>query len=203
MEFETRAIHEGQEPDPATGAIITPIYQTSTFVQDAVGEHKGFDYARVNNPTRSALQACLASLESAEFGVAFSSGLGAVTTLMHLLSPGDRVVLIADVYGGVYRMTSQVYEPKGYVFDYLPAEAFANLGEHLDDNTRIVWIESPSNPMLNVVDIHAVAEATHKAGALLVVDNTFATPYLKRPLELGADVVVHSTTKYLGGHSDV
>jgi cystathionine gamma-synthase len=203
MDFETRAIHVGQEPDPATGAIITPIYQTSTFVQDAVGEHKGYDYARVANPTRTALQTALASLESAEHGIAFSSGLGAVTTLMHLLSPGDRVVLIADVYGGVYRMTSQVYEPKGYRFDYLPAEEFANLGPHLDGTTRLVWIESPSNPLLNVVDIAAAAQAAHAAGALLVVDNTFATPYLQRPLELGADVVVHSTTKYLGGHSDV
>ena len=203
MDFETRAIHDGQEPDPATGAIITPIYQTSTFVQDAVGEHKGYDYARVNNPTRTALQHCLASLESAEHGIAFSSGLGAVTTLMHLVDPGQRVLLIADVYGGVYRMTSQVYEPKGYVFDYLPAPDFANLGDHLDDNTRIVWIETPSNPLLNIVDIQAAADAAHAAGALLVVDNTFATPYLQRPLELGADVVVHSTTKYLGGHSDV
>jgi cystathionine gamma-synthase len=203
MDFETRAIHAGQEPDPATGAITTPIYQTSTFVQDAVGEHKGYDYARVANPTRTALQEALASLESAEHGIAFSSGLGAVTTLMHLVSPGDRVVLIADVYGGVYRMTSQVYEPKGYRFDYLPAEEFADLGPHLDETTRIVWIESPSNPLLNVVDIAAAAAAAHAAGALLVVDNTFATPYLQRPLELGADVVVHSTTKYLGGHSDV
>ncbi len=203
MDFETRAIHEGQEPDPATGAIITPIYQTSTYVQDAVGEHKGFDYSRVNNPTRTALQQCLASLESAEHGIAFSSGLGAVTTLMHLVDPGQRVVLIADVYGGVYRMTSQVYEPKGYRFDYLPAADFANLGDHLDDNTRIVWIETPSNPLLNIVDIRAAADAAHEAGALLVVDNTFATPYLQRPLELGADIVVHSTTKYLGGHSDV
>ena len=203
MDFETRAIHEGQEPDPATGAIITPIYQTSTFVQDAVGEHKGFDYSRVNNPTRTALQQCLASLESAEHGIAFSSGLGAVTTLMHLVDPGQRVVLIADVYGGVYRMTSQVYEPKGYRFDYLPAPEFANLGAHLDDSTRMVWIETPSNPLLNVVDIRAAADAAHEAGAILVVDNTFATPYLQRPLELGADVVVHSTTKYLGGHSDV
>ena len=203
MDFETRAIHEGQEPDPATGSIITPIYQTSTFVQDAVGEHKGYDYARVNNPTRTALQRCLASLESAEHGIAFSSGLGATTTLMHLVDPGERVVLIADVYGGVYRMTSQVYEPKGYLFDYVPADEFGNLAEHLDDNTRMVWIESPSNPLLNVVDIQAAADAAHAAGAMLVVDNTFATPYLQRPLELGADVVVHSTTKYLGGHSDV
>ncbi|MDQ5820096.1 MAG: cystathionine gamma-synthase [Actinomycetota bacterium] len=203
MDFETRAIHEGQEPDPATGAVIVPIYQTSTYVQDAVGDHKGYDYSRVANPTRSALQQCLASLENAEHGIAFSSGLGATTTLMHLINPGDRVVLIADVYGGVYRMTSQVYEPKGYVFDYLPAADFAQLGDHLDDRTRIVWVESPSNPMLNIVDIRAAAEAAHKVGALLVVDNTFATPYLQQPLDLGADIVVHSTTKYLGGHSDV
>ena len=202
MDFETRAIHEGQEPDPATGAIITPIYQTSTFVQDAVGEHKGYDYARVANPTRTALQVALASLENADHGIAFSSGLGATTTLMHLVDPGQRVVLIADVYGGVYRMTSQVYEPKGYIFDYVPADEFPNLREHLDDNTRIVWVESPSNPLLNIVDIRAAADAAHEVGAILVVDNTFATPYLQRPLDLGADIVVHSTTKYLGGHSD-
>ena len=203
LDFETRAIHDGQEPDPTTGAITTPIYLTSTYVQDAVGEHKGYDYSRVANPTRTALQQCLASLESAEHGVAFASGLGAVTTIMHLLNPGDRMVLIADVYGGVYRMTSQVYEPKGYVFDYLPAAEFDELASHLDERTRIVWIETPSNPMLNIVDIKKAADAAHAAGAILVVDNTFATPYLQRPLELGADIVVHSTTKYLGGHSDV
>ena len=202
MDFETRAIHDGQEPDPATGAVTVPIYQTSTYVQDAVGVHKGYDYSRVANPTRTALQECLASLESADHGIAFSSGLGATTTLMHLVDPGQRVVLIADVYGGVYRMTSQVYEPKGYQFEYVPADQFPNLREHLDDNTRMVWIESPSNPLLNVVDIRAAADAAHDVGAILVVDNTFATPYLQRPLELGADVVVHSTTKYLGGHSD-
>ena len=203
LDFETRAIHEGQEPDPATGAITTPIYLTSTYVQDAVGEHKGYDYSRVANPTRTALQQCLASLESAEYGLAYSSGLGATTTIMHLLNPGDRVVLIADVYGGVYRMTSQVYEPKGYVFDYLPAADFEDLGSHLDERTRLVWIETPSNPMLSIVDIRKAADAAHAAGAILVVDNTFATPFLQRPLELGADIVVHSTTKYLGGHSDV
>ena len=202
MDFETRAIHDGQEPDPTTGAVTVPIYQTSTYVQDAVGEHKGYDYARVANPTRTALQVALASLENADHGIAFSSGLGATTTLMHLVDPGQRVVLIADVYGGVYRMTSQVYEPKGYIFDYVPADEFGNLREHLDDNTRIVWVESPSNPLLNIVDIRAAAEAAHEVGAILVVDNTFATPYLQRPLDLGADIVVHSTTKYLGGHSD-
>src|ERR1700746_1063232 len=154
MNFETRAIHDGQEPDPAPGAITTPIYQPSTYVQNAVGEHKGYDYSRVANPTRTALQQALASLESADHGVAFSSGLGATTTLMHLVDPGQRVVLIADVYGGVYRMTSQVYEPKGYRFTYVPASEFdEHLGEHLDDDVRIVWVETPSNPMLNVVDI--------------------------------------------------
>src|SRR5438874_7484835 len=202
MDFETRAIHVGKEPDAATGALTTPIYQTSPFVQEPVGKHKRYDYARVANPTRTALQECLASLENAQHGIAFSSGLGATTTLMHLVDPGQRVVLIADVYAGVYRMTSQVYEPKGYLFDYVPAEEFPNLRDHLDDNTRIVWIESPSNPMLNVVDIKAAAAAAHEVGAIVVVDNTFATPFLQQPLDLGADVVVHSTTKYLGGHSD-
>ena len=204
MDFETRAIHDGQEPDPATGSVTVPIYQTSTYVQEAVGEHKGYDYARVSNPTRTALQLCLASLESAEHGLAFSSGLGAVTTIMHLVSPGDRIVAVNDVYGGVYRMFSQVYEPKGYEFTWLPAaEIGGNLAEHLDERTRIVWLETPTNPLLNVIDIRAAAEAAHAAGAMVVVDNTFATPYLQRPLELGADIVVHSTTKYLGGHSDV
>ena len=204
MEFETRAIHVGQEPDPATGAVTTPIYQTSTYVQDAVGVHKGYDYARVANPTRTALQECLASLEGAAHGHAFSSGLGAATTLMHLLSPGDHVVCVNDVYGGIYRMFSQVYEPKGYRFTFLSAQEISSgLGEHLDENTRLVWLESPTNPLLNLVDIRAAAEAAHGVGALVVVDNTFATPYLQQPLSLGADVVLHSTTKYLGGHSDV
>lgn len=204
MEFETRAIHVGQEPDPATGAVTTPIYQTSTYVQEAVGVHKGYDYSRVANPTRTALQECLASLESAKHGHAFSSGLGAVTTLMHLLSPGDRVVSVNDVYGGIYRMFDKVYEPKGYEFTYLSAEEIGtNLADHLDERTRFVWLETPTNPALNVVDIAAAAEVAHAAGATVVVDNTFATPYLQQPLALGADVVVHSTTKYLGGHSDV
>ncbi len=202
--FETRAIHVGQEPDPATGALTTPIYQTSTYAQEAVGVHKGYDYARVANPTRTALQECLASLEGAAHGHAFSAGLGAVTTVMHLLSPGDRVVAVNDVYGGVYRMFSQVYEPKGYRFTYLtPEEISTGLAQHLDERTRIVWLESPTNPLLNIVDIRAAAEAAHTAGALVVVDNTFATPYLQQPLALGADLALHSTTKYLGGHSDV
>jgi cystathionine beta-lyase/cystathionine gamma-synthase len=204
VDFETRAIHEGQEPDPATGALTTPIYQTSTYVQEAVGEHKGYDYSRAGNPTRTALETCLASLEGADHGVAFASGLGAVTTLMHLVSPGDRVVCVNDVYGGVYRMFSQVYELNGYRFTYVSAREIGDgLAAHLDGETRIVWLESPTNPLLNVIDIRAAADAAHAAGALVVVDNTFATPYLQRPLELGADVVVHSTTKYLGGHSDI
>ncbi len=204
MDFETRAIHEGQEPDPATGAVITPIYQTSTYLQDAVGVNKGYDYSRSGNPTRTALETCLASLEGAEHGLAYSSGLGATTTIMHLLGPGDRVVSVNDVYGGVYRMFSQIYEPKGYRFTYVSAEQIAaGLEEHLDGTTRIVWLETPTNPLLNVIDIRKAADAAHAAGALVVVDNTFATPYLQRPLELGADLVLHSTTKYLGGHSDV
>src|ERR671915_1719840 len=204
MDFETRAIHAGQDPDPATGSVTVPIYQTSTYVQEAVGVHKGYDYARVANPTRTALQLCLASLEGAEHGVAFSSGMGAVTTVMHLVSPNERVVCVNDVYGGVYRLFSQVYEPKGYEFEFLSVATInESLADHLDERTRIVWLETPTNPLLNIVDIRAAAEAAHEAGAIVVVDNTFATPYLQQPLELGADVVLHSTTKYLGGHSDV
>jgi cystathionine gamma-synthase len=204
VDFETRAIHEGQEPDPATGSVIVPIYQTSTFAHETVGEHKGYDYSRVANPTRTALQICLASLESAEHGVAFASGMAAVTTVMHLVHPSERIVSINDVYGGVYRLLTQVYEPKGYDVTFLSAEQInEGLAEHLDERTRIVWLETPTNPLLNVVDIKAAAEAAHAAGAIVVVDNTFATPYLQRPLELGADIVLHSTTKYLGGHSDI
>jgi cystathionine beta-lyase/cystathionine gamma-synthase len=204
VDFETRAIHEGQEPDPATGSMTVPIYQTSTFVQDAVGVHKGYDYARVSNPTRTALQLCLASLEGGEHGAAYSSGMGAVTTLMHLVQPSDRVVCVNDVYGGVYRLFTQIYERKGYDFEFVGADTInESLREHLDERTRIVWLESPTNPLLNIIDLRAAVEAAHDAGAMVVVDNTFATPYLQRPLELGADVVLHSTTKYLGGHSDV
>jgi cystathionine beta-lyase/cystathionine gamma-synthase len=204
VDFETRAIHVGQEPDPATGAVIVPIYQTSTYVQEEVGVHKGYDYSRTANPTRRALEECLASLEGAAHGLAFSSGMGAITTVLHLLSPGDRVVSVNDVYGGTYRIFTKVYEPKGYDFEFLPVEAFdTGLADALDERTRLVWVESPTNPLLNVVDIRAAADAAHAAGALCVVDNTFATPFLQRPIELGADVVIHSTTKYVGGHSDV
>jgi cystathionine gamma-synthase len=204
MHFETRAIHEGHEPDPATGSLTTPIYQTSTFVQEAVGVNKGYDYARVGNPTRTALQECVASLENAAHGRAFSSGLGAATTLMHLLAPGDHVVAVNDVYGGIYRMFTKVYEPKGYRFTFLtPEEMSTGLADHLEENTKFVWLETPTNPALNIVDIAAASEAAHAVGAVVIVDNTFATPYLQQPLALGADVALHSTTKYLGGHSDV
>ena len=204
MEFETRAIHAGQEPDPATGSVTVPIYQTSTYVQEAVGEHKGYDYARVANPTRTALQLCLASLENAEHGIAYSSGMGAVTTVMHLVHPSERVVSVNDVYGGVYRLFTQVYGPKGYAIDFLSVDEInTSLAEHLDERTRLVWLETPTNPLLNIVDIRAAAAAAHEVGAIVVVDNTFASPYLQQPLELGADIVLHSMTKYLGGHSDL
>ena len=204
MDFETRAIHTGQEPDPATGAVIVPIFQTSTYVQDEAGHTKGYEYSRTGNPTRAALETCLASLESAEHGFAFASGMAATTTVFHLLSPGDRVVCVNDVYGGTYRVFTKVYEPKGYHFEFVSAEdASERLADFLDEPTRMIWVETPTNPLMSIVDLRAVAAAAHASRAFVVVDNTFATPYLQRPLELGADVVVHSTTKYLGGHSDV
>jgi cystathionine gamma-synthase len=203
MDFDTRAIHAGQEPDPATGAVAVPIYQTSTYAQKAVGEFR-YDYSRTRNPTRDALQECLASLEGAGHGFAFASGMAASTTVMHLIDPGQRVVSVNDVYGGTYRLFSKVYEPKGYWFTYLSAEQCnTELADHLGDDTALVWLETPTNPLLNVVDLRAAAEAAHAAGALVVVDNTFASPYLQRPIEHGVDIVVHSTTKYLGGHSDL
>ena len=204
MDFETKAIHVGQEPDPATGAVIVPIYQTSTFVQEEVGKHKGYEYSRSGNPTRAALEVALASLENASFGFAFASGLAETTAVVHLLSAGDSVISVNDLYGGTYRLFTKVYKPNGYRFSFVPCEeANSGLSAVLDDQTRMAWIESPTNPLLRIVDIGKVVEAAHDAGALCVVDNTFATPYLQRPLELGADIVVHSTTKYLGGHSDV
>jgi cystathionine beta-lyase/cystathionine gamma-synthase len=204
MDFETRAIHDGQEPDPATGAVIVPIFQTSTYVQEEAGQTKGYEYSRTGNPTRAALETCLASLESAAHGFAFASGMAATTTVFHLLSPGNRIVCVNDVYGGTYRLFTKVYEPKGYRFEFVSAEdASERPADFLDERTRMVWVETPTNPLMSIVDLRAVTEAAHAAGAFVVVDNTFATPYLQRPLELGADVVVHSTTKYLGGHSDV
>lgn len=204
MDFETKAIHVGQEPDSATGAVIVPIYQTSTFAQEEVGKHKGYEYSRSGNPTRAALESALASLENAAHGFAFASGLAATTTVVHLLAPGDRVISVNDLYGGTYRLFTKVYEPRGYRFSFVTCEETnSDLSAALDERTRMVWIESPTNPLMSIVDIAAVADAARDAGALCVVDNTFATPYLQRPLDLGADIVVHSTTKYLGGHSDV
>jgi cystathionine gamma-synthase len=203
MDFETRAIHIGQEPDSETGAVAVPIYQTSTYAQKAVGDFS-YDYARTRNPTRDALQECLASLESARHGFAFGSGMAASTTVMHLINPGQRVVCVNDVYGGTYRLFSKVYEPKGYRFTYLSAEQCnTELADHLGDDTALVWLETPTNPLLNIVDLRAASDAAHAVGATVVVDNTFASPYLQRPIEHGADIVVHSTTKYLGGHSDL
>ena len=204
MDFETRAIHDGQEPDPATGAVVVPIYQTSTYAQDEVGQHKGYEYSRSENPTRTALQLCLASLENAEHGVAFASGMAATTTVMHLVHPSERVVSVNDVYGGTYRLFSQIYAPKGYDIDFLSSQEInEGLADRIDEKTRLVWLETPTNPLMNIIDIEAAAKAAHAVGAMVVVDNTFATPYLQRPLDLGADIVVHSTTKYLSGHSDV
>jgi cystathionine gamma-synthase len=203
MRFETRAIHEGQEPDPSTGAVVVPIYQTATFAQDAVGVHRGYAYSRAANPTRTALECCLASLEEAQFGVAFASGMAAAATVMQLLALGDRVLCAGDVYGGVYRLFERVFAPQGFRFTYVsPDELNEGLAERLDDSVRLVWLETPTNPLLSIVDIEAVAKAAHAVGALVLVDNTFATPFLQRPLTLGADLVLHSTTKYLGGHSD-
>jgi cystathionine gamma-synthase len=201
--FATRAIHAGQDPDPGTGAVIVPVYQTSTFAQSEVGVHAGWDYARSGNPTRDALEEALASLEGARHGLAFASGLAASDAILRTLSPGDHVVLANDVYGGTYRQYARVHEPWG--LEFTPA----NLAdpEAVDaawrDRTRLLWVETPTNPLMRVFDIAALAALAHERGAIVVVDNTFATPYLQRPLELGADVVVHSTTKYLGGHSDV
>ena len=204
MEFETRAIHAGQEPDPLTGAVNVPIYQTSTYAQDGVGGLRGgHDYARTINPTRTALEECLASLEGARHGLAFSSGMGAVAAVLELVAPGERIVATNDVYGGTYRIFSRIYEPRGHRFDYLDLADPGAAEPALAGGAAMVWVETPTNPLLKIVDIAAVARLAHAAGALLVVDNTFASPYLQTPLALGADIVVHSTTKYVGGHSDV
>ena len=203
LRFETRAIHAGQEPDEPFGAVNVPIYQTSTYAQPAVGAPKRYDYARGGNPTREAFQTALASLEGGTHGVAFSSGMGAETTLLLTLRPGDHVLLSNDVYGGTYRLLARVLQDWGLVHDVVEMTDLDAVRAAVLPETRIVWVETPTNPLLKVIDIEAVARVAHDADARCVVDNTFATPYLQRPLELGADVVVHSVTKYLGGHSDL
>jgi cystathionine gamma-synthase len=201
--FESLAIHAGQPPDPSTGAVVTPVFQTSTYAQSGVGQHLGYDYSRTANPTRAALEQCLAALEGATRGVAFASGMAAIDALLRQLRPGDRILIPDDAYGGTYRLVSGVHAPSGLAYQPVATHDLRVLEDAFTPQTRMVWVETPSNPLLRVVDIAAVAELTHRHGAILVVDNTFATPYLQQPLALGADAVVHSTTKYLGGHSDV
>lgn len=201
--FATRAIHAGQHPDESTGAVTTPIYQVSTYAQQAVGVHKGYDYSRTANPTRTALEQNLASLEGADLGYAFSSGMAAADAILRSLSAGEKVVLGDDAYGGTFRLISGIYGPAGIPWAARDLTDPQALAESWPEDTRLVWLETPTNPGLNIVDIAAIAELAHERGALCVVDNTFATPYLQQPLALGADLVIHSTTKYLGGHSDV
>lgn len=203
MRFSTDAIHAGQAADPTTGATIVPIYQTSTFTQTGPGEHLGYEYSRSGNPTRSALETALAALEKGAHGLAFSSGLAAETAVLSLLRPGDHVIASEDLYGGTIRLLRRVFEPMGIEATFVDPSSTDAILSARRPSTRMFWIESPSNPLLAITDVRAVAEIAHDAGAVLVVDNTFATPYLQRPLELGADIVVHSTTKYIGGHSDV
>ncbi|HKA08776.1 MAG TPA: cystathionine gamma-synthase, partial [Gemmataceae bacterium] len=202
--FATRAIHAGQDPDPATGATIVPIYATSTYTQAAIGQHKGYEYSRSGNPTRTALETCLAALEGGERGLAFASGLAATTAVFAaLLRPGDEVAASADLYGGTFRLLDKVFKPWGLNARYTDQSSGSAFEAIITPKTKLVWIESPTNPLLQILDITAIASVAHKHGAKLVVDNTFASPYLTQPLRLGADIVVHSTTKYLGGHSDV
>ena len=201
--FATRAIHAGQAPDPATGAVVVPIYQTSTYAQDALGKHRGYEYSRTGNPTRAALETCIAALEGGAHGLAFASGMAAEAAIMQLLKPGDHTVAVDDLYGGSYRLFRRVLEPMGLTFSFVDGSDLTAVEKSLTDRTRIVWVESPTNPLLTLVDIEAVSKLAHARQALLVVDNTFMSPYFQRPLSLGADIVVHSATKYLGGHSDV
>jgi len=201
--FGTLAIHAGQRPDPTTGAVMTPIYQTSTYIQQSPGEHQGYEYSRSQNPTREALEECVAALEGCEHGIAFASGCAATDAVMHLLDAGDRIVCGDDVYGGTYRLFSKVFARVGLTFDFVDLTVAENLKPETFAGAKLVWLETPTNPMLKVINIAAVARYAHAAGAILAVDNTFMTPYFQRPLELGADIVVHSVTKYLNGHSDV
>ena len=203
MKFETRAIHDGQPTDPATGAVTTPVYQTSTYEQDAIGKPRGYEYSRTGNPTRAALEQALASLESGRHGLAFASGVAATTAVLNLLGPGDHVLAGSDLYGGTYRLLEKVFRRWGVETAYEDTSDVARFAGAARENTKLIWIETPTNPLLHVADIRAIAEAVRGRGIRLVVDNTFASPALQRPLELGADIVVHSTTKYIGGHSDV
>jgi cystathionine gamma-synthase len=201
--FETRAIHAGQEPDATTGAVVPPISLSTTFAQDAVGKHRGYEYARSANPTRDALETCVASLENARHGLAFASGLAAEDAIFRTLDPGDHMIIPTDAYGGTFRLVARVHERHGVAWSAVDLRDPAALAPAWRDETRLVWIESPTNPALSIVDIEAVAELAHERNARVVVDNTFATPFLQQPLALGADMSVHSSTKYLGGHSDV
>jgi len=203
MKFATKAIHAGQEPDPSTGAIMTPIYQTSTYWQKSPGDNKGFEYSRGTNPTRKALEGCLAALENAKYGLAFSSGMGATDAVMKLLKPGDEVITGNDLYGGSYRMFTKIFANYGIKFHFLDLSNPSIVNDYVNENTKLVWIETPTNPTMQIIDIEAIAKITKTKGLLLAVDNTFASPYLQNPMDLGADIVMHSVTKYIGGHSDV
>ncbi|HVP57198.1 MAG TPA: cystathionine gamma-synthase [bacterium] len=203
MKFETRAIHVGQEPDPATGAVIVPVYFTSTFAQASPGKHKGYDYARTQNPTRKALEECAAALENGRYGLAFGSGMAAINNVLNLLKTGDHIVATEDMYGGTYRILEHVYRDYGVTFSLVDTTDLAKVEAAIRKNTRMIWLETPSNPLLRITDLAKVARVARGRGLITVADNTFATPYFQRPLDLGIDIVVHSTTKYLGGHSDV
>ena len=203
MKFATKAIHAGQEPDPTTGAIMTPIYQTSTYWQASPGDHKGYEYSRGTNPTRKALEDCLAALENCKYGLAFSSGMGATDCLLRLLTPGDEVITGNDLYGGSYRIFTKIYQNYGIKFHFLDLSNPENITPYINEKTKLVWIETPTNPTMRIIDIEGVAKITKANNILLTVDNTFASPYLQNPIDLGADVVMHSVTKYIGGHSDV
>jgi cystathionine beta-lyase len=203
MKFATKAIHEGVAPDPATGAIMTPIYQTSTYVQEGVGNHKGYEYSRTLNPTRHALEKNLAAIENGKFGACFGSGLAAIDCVIKMLNPGDEVISTHDLYGGSYRIFKTIFEKYGLVFHFVDMTDVRNIQAKVNAKTKMIWVETPTNPMMNIIDIQAAAEIARSAGAWLCVDNTFATPFLQSPLDLGADIVMHSVTKYLGGHSDV
>ncbi|MBO9199961.1 MULTISPECIES: cystathionine gamma-synthase [Niastella] len=203
MKEGTKYIHAGAEPDPSTGAIMTPIYQTSTYVQTAPGKHKGFEYARSQNPTRFALEEALAVIENGKYGLAFSSGVAATDAVIKLLQPGDEVIAANDMYGGTYRLFTKIFEKFGLKFHYVNMQDPANIKPYINKNTKLIWTETPTNPLINIVDIAAVAAIAKANNILLCVDNTFASPYLQNPLDLGADIVMHSATKYLGGHSDV